>query len=512
MKKIFLSLLACVALLSTSCDMDTVAPGVLPDDTAIDNITNAKYFRNFLYSTLRGMNTGSAVYGVELQMDQFIGLNSNGNRGGEWSNGNMTSASSGPQAMYQGMYTRIAQTNFFIEETEKLVNGGSLTEAETADAHRYLAEAYFVRGYCYFFLLDHYCGIYDESIGDEPGKGLQLVTKYDPTGDTSKYPGRSTMNEAIAQINDDLTRAYDGLKAYEEAGNLENCTAGAPYLSSYTVDALRARMALVIGDYPTAIEKAKNVIANANYKLASGRAYVNMWSDTNTDELIFAPFVDVNESRSISSICQGWNYWWAGDPCQTDYIPREETLFAYGDNDIRISAFFKINNCNIEGGTAQAYIFNKWPGVAALSTGTNMYLNAPKPFRISEQYLILAEAAAETHQDDIANNALKTIRAARIGNYVHTDLAAADLIQAVRDERSLELIGEGFRMSDLKRWKVAWNRQSTYDDLNPAITPSLSVVGLKVSYSSDDYRYVWPIPAPEMEINPQLKGQQNPNY
>ncbi len=505
-------MLACVALLTASCDMETTEPGVLPDTSAIDNITNAKYFRNFLYSTMRGITTGSAVYGVELQMDQFIGLNSNGNRGGEWSNGIMTSSSSGPQAMYSGCYTRISQANFFIEKVEELINGGSLTEAETAEANRYLAEAHFVRGYCYFFLLDHYCDTYDPAKGDEVGKGLQLVTKYDPTGDTSKYPGRSTMNEAIAQIKNDLTRAYDGLKAYEDAGNLENCVAGAPYLSSYAVEALRARLALVTGDYQTAIDKANAVIGNANYQLATGRAYVNMWADANTEELIFAPFVNVDESGTISSICQGWNYWWAGDPYQTDYIPREETLFAYGDNDIRISAFFKKNNCNIEGGTAQAYIFNKWPGVAALSSGTNMYLNAPKPFRLSEQYLILAEAAAESHQDAIANNALKTLRAARIGNYKHTDLTASDLIKKVRAERSLELIGEGFRMSDLRRWKVAWNRQSTYDDLNPAITSSLSAVGLRVSYSADDYRYVWPIPAAEMEINPQLKGQQNPKY
>lgn len=506
--------MACAALLTTSCDMDTIEPGVLGEDQAIDNVTNAKYFRNYLYSSLRGLSTGSPVYGVELQMDQFIGIATNGNRGGEYSNGVINSSNSGISSMYTGCYSRISEAHYFIEKVQALIDGGALTDTEKVEAERYLAEAYFVRAYCYAFLLDHYT---DPSViatkGDEPAKGLQIVTIYDPTGDTSKYPGRSTLNESVAQIKSDLDKAYKGLKAYEDAGNLENCVAGAPYLSSYAAEALEARVALITGDYETAIAKAQAVIANNNYSLASGRNYIDMWADTNVDELIFAPFVNQNESGTIASTCQGWNYWWAGDPYQVDYIPTEETLFEYyDDNDIRIAAFFEERKINTTDGATGAYVFVKYPGVASLSSGTNMYLNAPKPFRLSEQYLILAEAAAELNQDQVANAALKAIRTARIPGYTYTSYTGSELIDQVRTERSMELLGEGFRMSDLRRWKVAWNRNTTYDNMNPLVTPSLAPVGLAVAYSATDYRYVWPIPASEMEINPQLAGQQNPNY
>ena len=33
-----------------------------------------------------------------------------------------------------------------------------------------------------------------------------------------------------------------------------------------------------------------------------------------------------------------------------------------------------------------------------------------------------------------------------------------------------------------------------------------------LTYTADDYRFVWPIPTREMQVNPQLNGQQNPGY
>lgn len=519
MKKIFVSLFACAAML-TSCDMDTPAPGVLDDQTAINSITEAKQFRNYIYSMMRGCTSGSWVYNTELQMDQYLGLSTNGNRGGDLASGDITTSSSFAKSAFNGMYSRIANVNYYLEKTSALANL-DLSEEQALSLQRYVGEAKFARAYFYFYLMDHFCQTYDASKGDVAALGMPIVITYNPTGDTSKYPGRSTMNELLNLIKNDLADAYTALKAYEDAGFTENTVAGAPYLSSYTVLAMQARVALVTSDYTTAIEKAKAVIANENYQLAVGADYVQMWADANVDELIFAPFVDQSEASSIGSFCEGWNYWWS-NTTQTDYLPTAETLLNFLDidedgniapNDYRFAAYFKYTDINVQGGTTKAYTMNKFPGNPALNKDTNRYLNMPKPFRLSEQYLIWAEAAAMTNKPAEACEALNAILAARRlpGSYTNLSISGTELVEFIRAERSRELLGEGFRLSDLRRWKVAWKRDAEYL-FNPTINESFVIADVKTQYEANDYRYLWPIPADEMEINPQLAGQQNPGY
>ncbi len=66
-------------------------------------------------------------------------------------------------------------------------------------------------------------------------------------------------------------------------------------------------------------------------------------------------------------------------------------------------------------------------------------------------------------------------------------------------------------MSDLRRWGLGFERNSTYTNI-PGIDDILVQAGLNVTYQPNDYRYTWPIPASEMQVNPQLTGQQNPGY
>lgn len=513
MKKIIASIFAS-AIMLTSCDMDTPAPGVLDDQTAINDIERAYQFRNYIYNNLRSCTAGGWVYYTELQMDQYIGLSTNGNRGGTISSGEITTSADFASGTYNGMYSRIANANYLIEQCQKLIDSGEYTDEDKIELEFYIGEAKFARAYYYFYLMDHFCQTYDASKGDEEGLGLSLVTVYDPTPDHARYPGRSTMNQVIERINTDLDDAYTAFKNFEDEGYTMFLAAGSNYLSTSAAEALQARVALVTGDYETAISKAKSVIANPNYQLAEGYDYVDMWEDQNVSELIFAPYVDSSESSTISSTCEGWNYWWS-KATQTDHLPTYTTLAMYDqDSDYRFEAFFKVYYVNVQGGRQVAYVMNKYPGNKSLnSSGTDLYLNTPKPFRLSEQYLIIAEAAAETNQPSLACEYLNKLRAARIdaAYYEDINLSGDELIQFVRDERSRELLGEGFRQSDLRRWKQAWKRYSQYP-INPVVAQSFVIADINCQYSADDYRYVWPIPADEMEINPQLTGQQNPGY
>lgn len=507
----------------SSCDMDTVQQGVI-DDTKPLNFEYATNLRtSVVYSNLRSMSVGAWVYNTELQLDQFIGMSNNGGRGGNIANGFLNSSSGEFSSAYESCYTVISRCNFMIPKCEELIAGA--TEEEARELEKYIAEAKFTRAYAYYYLLDHFCNTNDAAGNADNSLGLQIVTTYDPTGDTSKYPGRSSLKASIEFIEQDLTDAFDGLSKYEATVSDAQCVAGANYLSSYAVAALQARMALSIGDNATAVNKAKYVIGNTNYRLAEGEDYVNMWYDQDVKELIFAPFVDASEisNQQSFSTCQGYNYWWS-DPAQCDYIPTEESIYSlieYEDaegyiNDIRFVAFLggEPYTLNVEGGQSRTYVFQKYPGNPALDTGTAMYDNTPKPFRLSEQYLILAEAGILSGAENDARNAINTLVHARLIDPTampDIKLSGSELLTLIRSERSKELMGEGFRLSDLRRWKQGFDRNQPYD-LNPMVAETRSINGLNVVYADNDHRYVWAIPQAEMNINPHLAGQQNPGY
>lgn len=511
MKKIFLSLLLVGGTLLSSCNMDELAPGQLNDEEALQTVTDAQQFRNNVYSSIRALCSGTYVTDTELEMDHFIGVQGNGSRGQTFSTAQITSSTSDVGDNYAGCYSVMKNINFLISGAEEIKAKGNLSETEMISLDRYIGEAHFFRAYIYYWLLDHYCQAYDPAKGDTPGMGLQIVTKYEPTGDPSKWPGRSTQNETYALINSDLATAYSYLKEYETTDK-SNCTPNASYISSYAVAALQARVALLQQDYTTAINKANEVIDSKIYPLATGTAYTQMWTTDSGTELIFVPFVDASESAYVGSFMNAWAYY-ANYPTRVDYVPSAATLAMYDSKDVRNSTFFRLQrNMNVDGNQVNAYIFLKFPGNSSLIQGTNEYKNKPKPFRTSELYLILAEAAAATGDNATANSALNTLRAARITGWdTTTSFSGQALVDEIRVERDKELIGEGFRMSDLRRWNLGFTRDGSAQPLSK-INEFYIYSNVNVAFAPGDYRYVWPIPSDEMQATPALKGQQNPGY
>lgn len=515
MKNKFLSALVfCAAL--TSCNMDEVQPGTIPDRESIETAADCLAFRNNLYASLRALTAGDYITNTELESDYYVGLVGNGNRGMLLNTGALTSSLTDITEPYDGSYSVMKNINFLLEYGTALLDKDNLSDQDRTDIKRYLSEARFIRGYIYYYLFDHYCQAYSADKADQKGLGLSIVTTYDPTGDTSKYPGRSSMNEVKELVDGDLKAAFEGLQEYEaSSASAKNmlCAPNASYISSYAVAALQARWALLTQDYTAAVDKANYVINSGIYPLATGAAYQNMWSNDVGTELIFVPFVDASESAYVGSFNDAWNYY-ANFPDRVDYIPTNATIEMYDDlNDVRFDSYFAGLSMVISGSAYDAYIMAKFPGNPALVSGTNEYKNKPKPFRTSELYLIVAEACATdgaAKNETAANEALNTLRAARISNYQAEVNSGATLVNAIRDERKKELIGEGFRISDLRRWGVGFTREGSYP-LAPTTESIIQSTSL-ISFSSNEYRYTWPIPNSEMEINPQLKGQQNPGY
>lgn len=518
--------MAVASTLFASCNMDLAPIGSLDDENALLSLNDVYRFRNGFYTGFRSFSSSDFFSYADLQCDQFNGLVINGNRGGSVANGTILPGEDYVSSYWLTCYSRIANINYFLEKSEPLYQAAkenSDDEIAIVSYERFIAEAYFFRAYYYAMMFDRYCTLYSADKANQEGLGLPIVTVYLPTSDRSKYPGRSSMQETLDFIQQDLDKALSGLQEYEafcEANGGDGDGITLPmsnYASSWAVKALKARIAMWIGDNATALEVSKDIIENGNYTLTKFADYAKMWTDDASTEIILMPYYAANElSNSIGST------WISIYSDQADYIPSSTVIeqleaaggsLLTGKNDVRYGAFLDYRDLNVNAQTVKTLCFYKFPGNKALQTGNVNLMNAPKPFRLSESYLIAAEAAAALNDNATANNMLNAYLQQRIRNYQDQNLSGNELTNEIRLQRGLELIGEGFRLSDLRRWKQGFSRNNggNYAD-TPDVDGILTPMGLTVSYVGDDYRYTWPIPTDEIQSNPQMAGQQNPGY
>lgn len=509
MKKIYFSLMLALSSLFTftSCDMDKTPYGSLDENIAIQNMNDIARYRTIFYTNLRGLTNGDYLAIPELQMDGFHGIIGNGNRQGIISNGLIEPSTEEMESIWGGIYGCIANANYGITKMQQMIESGEYKDNDLAMLKRYQGEGYFLRAFCYFYLVDHFSPAYTSANAETAALGMPLQLVYAPSGDVSTYPGRSTLKQTYDQIESDLNAAYQAISAYETI-DASQVAAEAPYLSSYAVLAIQARVALQKKDYATALSKAEQVINSGKYSLTEIADYAAMWTDDKGSEIIFRPFASKDELPG--SI--GTNFL---NDAETfaDYIPTTDMLDMYGDGDVRFDAFFKVySSMDVEGQKVAAYVFNKFPGNAALrTTAANNLRNMAKAIRLSEVYLIAAEAAAASNDEAKANTYLNGLRAKRIEGYTSATLNGTSLVEAIRSERLKELIGEGFRMGDLRRYGIGFKRNPNHAE-NPDLNAKIVKAGANMTYLADDHRFTWPIPTAEIDANPNIKGQQNAGY
>ena len=167
--------------------------------------------------------------------------------------------------------------------------------------------------------------------------------------------------------------------------------------------------------------------------------------------------------------------------------------------------------------SAQLYVIAKFkgnPNYATLnSTHWGGYVpngnQAPKPFRIAEQYLIAAEAAYCLGNMGEAQHYLNQLRMSR--GVPTTNLVGDDLYKEIKEERARELAYEGFRLWDLRRWKQGVSKRTFQGRENYYQVPaSFFAGGYKVNIEPDNYMFVWPFPKNERLINTNI--QPNPGW
>ncbi|NQD71299.1 RagB/SusD family nutrient uptake outer membrane protein [Sphingobacterium shayense] len=167
----------------------------------------------------------------------------------------------------------------------------------------------------------------------------------------------------------------------------------------------------------------------------------------------------------------------------------------------------------------------------------NQDINDAPVFRMGEVFVNYAEAMFELDKIDqtVINQTVNKLRArggvaalqiSNIPDDPKRDQSVDPLLWEIRRERAVELMGEGFRFDDLRRWKkmeYAMERKIGRYITKGIDVPENSVIpilgGAKAGYIAyenkpsgtfPDAYYLYPIPSAEIVLNPKIK--QNPGW
>lgn len=519
MKKLIFTLLS-VILLATSCSLEKMPSGVV-NSNDVQSIDDVAKLRNYLYIRLRGMYSGSYIYDGELMSDLFHASAGYGNRGGIYHKWQWTATESLAEGLWGHAYFTTASANFLIEQMDALSEKLELTEDQKAQMDVYYGEAYFMKAISMFELVKMFAEPYTKN---PQALGVMLVDKYNPTSDATTYPGRSTVAETYEFID-----KYLGMAATKLAS-----VAGAKaslFLTTDAVTAMQARVALYKGDYQTAATKAASLVDGGKYPLISFvgidptaegadkkvakvvEDFTELWTNDSGEECIMQLYADYAASSVPSSIDAGYVSLNANGIYAPDYIPEQWIVDMYSGEDIRGAIWFEEHTLTYQSLTGNAVILTKFPGNRSLqdpSVTTSSHIQKIKPFRIAEQYLIAAEAYAALGNDEAAYDYYSKLVAARTLGFEGRAITGEALKKAIKDERVKELIGEGFRFYDLKRYGEGFVRTAAQNA--EIITGAGSELTELMNCSATNFRWLWPIPQAEIDSNPQIAEQQNPGY
>ena len=215
--------------------------------------------------------------------------------------------------------------------------------------------------------------------------------------------------------------------------------------------------------------------------------------DGDTTEVIFK-FDNVLGNNA--SIAGNWIFTGTGG----NFMEMSNELFAqFEAADVRRTV--NVDPSSDPGATPPSLGIGKYPPNA----DTN-YINDYKAMRLSEMYLIRAEAHARKASPDFAAAAadIAAIRTARFGSAqtVPTYTSLNEAITNIKAERRIELCFEGFRYLDIKRFRNILNVGIE------RISIDCETVPCSLPVSSE--KFTFPIPQAEINANPNMV--QNPGY
>lgn len=386
--------------------------------------------------------------------------------------------------IWRAAYANINQTNLVLANLRVV--------GDSAQRKQFRGEMHFIRAAMYFELVRLYGQQYQPGGGNnQPGVPLNLSPNNTIAQADTKLP-RATVEQVYTQVIADLQAAMKSLPAL-------NVTRA----SSYSAEALLARVYLQQGNYTAARAAADDVITKSGASLAGTLAAV--FANRNSAESLFE--VQQNDQNNAGTANSGLATFFAG------YSPTGDQGILYGRSDVRVNAAFSALY-----GSPTSPDARGTDSLTILQTKKLIYLsdgntrarqlrtakwrtygqNIPL-IRLAEMYLIRAECDIRAGNSGLAD--INTVRQ-RSGATPLTSAGLSDVLL----ERQLELAFEGFRLYDLKRNNL------NVREFQPAVPPTSGSAGSPAvpAINANDPSEILPIPYQEINNNANLT--QNPGY
>lgn len=497
MKKILRMFLvaAVFVVAAVSCDVERLPKNAIESTEAFQSVKDAQNMNNGLYAQLRSRIHGLQTYSTDIQADLLNAGRDYGNRQGflhRWTE--LLATDYTIRDVWRLYYSAINNVNNVIENQERIEPEN---EEEQAQLDRFLGEAYFLRAYYYNRLAIRYGQLYNPSSA-ESDMGVSLVLTFDIT----QKPARASVAETYRQIIDDIGEAKRLLAGVD----------GSPSHHRITLDAVMAletRVRLHMQDWSGVIPVAEQLINTGTYPLITTEEGLrDMWHHDTSSEVILQVFAS-NPNELGSSMVPLLGYRSSEDDYNPDWIPNQWVIDLYEEDDIRRNVYLAELPVYMDG---QNYyddgimLANKYPGNPELYTGNTNYQHKPKVFRIAEVYMNLAEAQYYVNEAN-ALSTLNTLRVAR-GLDALNNLSGQALLEAIQEERTRELMFEGWRLDDLHRWGLPVDRTSKPPQLAGPVLPGEDFTNLyREPYHP---KMIWAIPSRDLTTNPNMV--QNPGW
>jgi starch-binding outer membrane protein, SusD/RagB family len=371
---------------------------------------------------------------------------------------------------YSLIYTALARVNNILEVTDDIV-------VETGEEDAYndmVGQLYALRAFLHFDAARLFAQLPSVAADmNAANSGIVLAKQYYQPDATFT---RSTLKETYDFIKADFETALAKLSKEPNYGKI----------NYWAAKAILSRVYLYLEDNNNALAAAIEVINNnAGYRLYERSEYLSVWSKTATVESLFEIITTDNVNADRNSI--GY-YTIPSGYCECAATDDFAAWLRSDLNDVRSDIVAQMS----DNGDYLAWWPQKYLGQEGASAPS--YVNNPKIIRLSEVYLIAAEARVKGGNATGALSAVdyyNDLREKRITGYVD---AATVTLNDILDERRRELFCENSRFFDLVRNKININAPIVQFD--------------PVSYT--DYRVICAIPQRELDISPDL--EQNPGY
>lgn len=540
MRKYIFIILAATALLSSGCskmldtkptvdiDRNTILKDVDGLESAINGIY-ASMYRRLDYVTANAhqcFGNMAVTLAAELMGEDMVQIAEG--PGWFWKDYTYQTRSRYTSKIWRSYFT----WKYFYElinNANSIIAAAPDAEGDEAERMNILAQAYAVRAFSYFALIQSYQQTY---IGNTEEPGVPVYTE--PTTSSTKGKGRGTVAEVYGQIDGDLDLA---LGLFAQAGiSQQDIT----YLDYYSTAMIKARVALVKNEWATAAEFAEIAMQKPGCSLLGRSEATVVKGQFNSETRAWTTGSTPFNSTSSSSVMWGAqiasdqstvyaSFFSMMDACTDVYYAAESPkcisnwLYAQiPDSDIRKGWW----NGNIgigvddwEFGANINYCQHKfqWQDQKA-HTGDYIFM------RLEEAYLIDAEAQCRLGNYDAAKTALSELMSRRDTNYKtrissltgnEQTFASTGTVQTLLDEillqRRIELWGEAGRIYDIQRLKKGWTRYWTVNGEETNHTEVLSKYSEYLAFPADYIECIMMIPQSEIDNNPNITSEdQNP--